>query len=160
MWVRSLYWKIPWMRAWQPTPVFLPGEFHGQRSLEGYSPWGHTELNTTEVTQHISSIPGPILSVVEFSTILLCFSGTFPCRSDFASTRLTALVSDTYRAIIFVNSQVLLFPETGSEMTSGEPSLIHRAPSTRQSFHNNTEAYRQAEQSLVHEKYQLNVLDE
>ena len=35
-WVR----KIPWRRAWLPTPVFLPGESHGQRSLEGYSPWG------------------------------------------------------------------------------------------------------------------------
>ena len=33
--------KIPGRRAWQPTPVFLPGEFHGQSSLEGYSPWGH-----------------------------------------------------------------------------------------------------------------------
>jgi len=32
--------KIPWRRAWQPTPVFLPGESHGQRSLVGYSPWG------------------------------------------------------------------------------------------------------------------------
>ena len=32
--------KIPWRRAWQPTPAFLPGEFHGQRSLVGYSPWG------------------------------------------------------------------------------------------------------------------------
>ena len=31
--------KIPWRRTWQPTPVFLPGEFHGQRSLVGYSPW-------------------------------------------------------------------------------------------------------------------------
>jgi len=31
--------KIPWRREWQPTPVFLPGEFHGQRSLAGYSPW-------------------------------------------------------------------------------------------------------------------------
>jgi len=30
--------KIPWRRAWQPTPVFLPGESHGHRSLEGYSP--------------------------------------------------------------------------------------------------------------------------
>ena len=38
-WVR----KIPWRRAWQPTPVFLPGEFHGQRSMAGYSPWGHKE---------------------------------------------------------------------------------------------------------------------
>ena len=32
--------KIPWRRKWQPTPVFLPGESHGQRSLMGYSPWG------------------------------------------------------------------------------------------------------------------------
>ena len=31
--------KIPWGRKWQPTPVFLPEEFHGQRSLVGYSPW-------------------------------------------------------------------------------------------------------------------------
>ena len=36
--VQSLGWKIPWRRVWQPTPVFLPGEFHGQRSLMSYSP--------------------------------------------------------------------------------------------------------------------------
>ena len=36
--------KIPWRRAWQPTPVFLPGESHGQRGLVGYSPLGHKEL--------------------------------------------------------------------------------------------------------------------
>ena len=35
--------KMPWRRAWQPTPVSLPGEFHGQRSLAGYSPWGCKE---------------------------------------------------------------------------------------------------------------------
>ena len=35
-WVR----KIPWRREWQPTPVFLPGECHGQKSLEDYSSWG------------------------------------------------------------------------------------------------------------------------
>ena len=40
--------KIPWRRKWQPTPVFLPGKFHGQQSLVGYSPWGHQELDTTE----------------------------------------------------------------------------------------------------------------
>ena len=39
---------IPWRRAWQPTPVFLPGESHGQRNLAGYSPWGRKVLNTTE----------------------------------------------------------------------------------------------------------------
>ena len=36
-------------RAWQPIPVFLPGEFHGQRSLEGHYQRGHKELDTTEV---------------------------------------------------------------------------------------------------------------
>ena len=35
--------KIPWRRKWQPTPVLLPGKFHGWRNLVGYSPWGHKE---------------------------------------------------------------------------------------------------------------------
>ena len=44
--------RFPWRRAWQPTPVFLPGESHGQRSLVGCSPWGPKESDTTEVTWH------------------------------------------------------------------------------------------------------------
>ena len=40
--------KIAWKRKWQPTPVFLPGKFHGQRSLAGYSPWGCKESDKTE----------------------------------------------------------------------------------------------------------------
>ena len=41
--------KMPWRRKWQPTPVlFLPGEFHGQRGLVDYSPWGHKESDMTE----------------------------------------------------------------------------------------------------------------
>ena len=40
--------KIPWRRAWQPTPVFLPGESHVQRRLEGHSPRGHKESDMTE----------------------------------------------------------------------------------------------------------------
>ena len=40
--------KIPWKRSWQSTPLFLPGDSHGQRSLLGYSPWGLMELDTTE----------------------------------------------------------------------------------------------------------------
>ena len=50
MQVRSLGRKIPWRRAWQPTLEFLAGESHGQRSLVGYSPWGHKESDTTQVT--------------------------------------------------------------------------------------------------------------
>ena len=42
--------RFPWRRKWQPTPVFLPGKSHGQESLAGYSPWGHKESDTTEVT--------------------------------------------------------------------------------------------------------------
>ena len=38
----------PWKREWLPTPVVLPGEFHGQRNLVGYSPWGRKELDTTK----------------------------------------------------------------------------------------------------------------
>ena len=41
-------WKIPWSRKWQPTPICLPGKFHGQRSLVGYSPWGPKESDVTE----------------------------------------------------------------------------------------------------------------
>ena len=55
-WVR----KIPWRRKWQPTPVSLPGKFHGQRSLVGYSPWGSKELDTTEHT-HIFNFMGLFL---------------------------------------------------------------------------------------------------
>ena len=44
--------KIPWRRAWQPTPVFLPGEFFAQRSLAGYSPQGRKDSDMTKATQH------------------------------------------------------------------------------------------------------------
>ena len=39
--------KIPWRRKWQPIPVFLPEIVHGERSLVGYSPWGHKESDMT-----------------------------------------------------------------------------------------------------------------
>ena len=42
--------KIPWRRAWKPTPVFLPGESYGKRSLEGYSPQGRKEFDLSEET--------------------------------------------------------------------------------------------------------------
>ena len=43
-WVR----KIPWSRKWQLIPIFLPGKFHGQRSLVGHSLWGHKDMDITE----------------------------------------------------------------------------------------------------------------
>ena len=52
-WVR----KIHWRRKWQPTPVFLPGESHGQRSLVGYYPWGHK-------VQRVAEFPPPGIKVI------------------------------------------------------------------------------------------------
>ena len=48
--------KIPWRRKGQPTPVFLPGELHGQRSLAGCSPWGCAESDTTERPHFLFSL--------------------------------------------------------------------------------------------------------
>ena len=60
-WVR----KIPWRRKWQSTPLFLPGKFHGQRSLAGYSPWGHKELDTTQPSlTHLSDLNEPDLKAL------------------------------------------------------------------------------------------------
>ena len=47
-WVQSLDQEDPLEKDWQPTPVFLPGESHGQRSLVGYSPWSYKESDTTK----------------------------------------------------------------------------------------------------------------
>ena len=48
--------SVCWRRKWQPIPVFLPGESHGQRSLVGYSPWGHKESDMTERLTHTCSV--------------------------------------------------------------------------------------------------------
>ena len=45
--------EVPWRRAWQSTPVLLPGGPHGQRSLVGYSPWGFKQQDTTEAAEHV-----------------------------------------------------------------------------------------------------------
>ena len=52
--VRSLGWEDPLEEGMTPTPVFLPGESHGQRSVAGYSPWGHKELDMTEQITHFT----------------------------------------------------------------------------------------------------------
>ena len=50
--------KIPWRRAWQPTPVSLPRESHGQRSLEGYSPWGRKEIGLSALSTRMGKTIG------------------------------------------------------------------------------------------------------
>ena len=54
LWVK----KIPWRKAWQPTPVIFPRESHGQRSLAGYGSWAHKESDMTEAIEHASAYRG------------------------------------------------------------------------------------------------------
>ena len=55
-WVRSLGWEDPLEKEMATTPVLLPGEFHGQKSLMGYSPWGCKESDTTEPLHFTSPV--------------------------------------------------------------------------------------------------------
>ena len=85
-WVR----KTPWRRKWQPTPVLLPRESHRQRSLVGYSPWGHKELDVTKrLTNQLIICLRPVLPSVsslkgrkKVSSCLLMNLGSFPRGSD------------------------------------------------------------------------------
>ena len=74
--------KIPWRRKWQPIQVLLPGESHGQRSLAGYSPWGHKESDTTErlSTTHRSEVVKDLNSplVVSPGNARDCLAGSTP----------------------------------------------------------------------------------
>ena len=72
-WVR----KIPWRREWQPPAVFLPREFHGQRSLAGYSPWGHRESDT---------------ALAAHSTAACCSSAAVLVKAEWYSTAKTELL--------------------------------------------------------------------
>ena len=56
MWVQSLGWEDPLEEGMELTPAFLPGKSHRQKSLVGYSPQGHKELDTTEATERSSHI--------------------------------------------------------------------------------------------------------
>ena len=67
--VQSLGWDDPLEKEMQPTPVFLPGKFHGRRSLVGYSPWGRKESYTTEPV-HLTSLQHPLYFSYKHSTVL------------------------------------------------------------------------------------------
>ena len=70
--------KIPWRREWQPTPVFLPGEFHRQRSLAGYSPWGCKELDTIEQLTHTYLLPPQFTNVFKSPHPKIFFVKSWP----------------------------------------------------------------------------------
>ena len=67
--------KIPWRRKWQPTPVFLPGESHRRRSLEGYSSQGCKELDTTEVTEYSTHLLATLIKLWFCILLMAVWSG-------------------------------------------------------------------------------------
>ena len=95
----SLFTFMQWRRKWQPTPVFLPGESQGRRSLVGCRLWGHTESDKTEATQQQQHII--ILS-------LLNLPPTPPCHP------LTSLWSTKLRSLCFTATFHYLFTQGGA----------------------------------------------
>ena len=91
--------KIPWRRKWQPAPVFLPGESHGQRSLAGYSPGGHQESNTTEQpSMHIAFNSQMWINEIgitrSYRTLSLTFLGTVQLLFKVAVSAAVSEISD------------------------------------------------------------------
>ena len=83
MQVQSLSWEIPWRRTWKLTPVFLPGESHGQTEPAGYNPWGRKESGRTEATQHallVYCLTSDIGKKSERDTSIYHFKKLFPKR--------------------------------------------------------------------------------
>ena len=68
--------KIPWSRKWQPTPVFLSGEFHGQGSLAGYHPWGHKIVRNKFATKLTKSYYDPAILLLNIHPNCLVTSVT------------------------------------------------------------------------------------
>ena len=70
--------KMPWRRKWQPVQYSVPRKSHGQRSLVGYSPWGHTESDMTEQHAHIQTCSGQGSKVHPHDAFILV--GEMVCR--------------------------------------------------------------------------------
>ena len=98
--------KIPPRREWQPTPVFLPGESHGQRSLAGYSPRDHKKLDTAET--------------LTLSLSLYIFSRTLPAQTE-AAPRL--LFSTRHLALLSISSSLTDFIWKGKLVSFAAESL-------------------------------------
>ena len=78
--VQSVVRKMPWRKEWLPIPVFLPGEFHGQRRLVSYSPWGHKESDTPGLLNTTTTTTTSSLYIVRDTLIFVMtelFSGCF-----------------------------------------------------------------------------------
>ena len=126
------------LRIQQPAPVFLPGEFHGQRSLVGYSLQGHKESDTTEVTQHtnMSEMKNPFCFQASYWKILILIK-----RSNSATEISNLATAFLYLLPQFWSSQFLsqtiaLSFFTWSQLYQSIFILVHPLYSKQQSLPN------------------------
>ena len=116
LWIR----KIHWRRKWQPTPVFLSAEFHGQRSLAGYSPWGHKRARHDWATkQYPFGGHHESAHFVTMTSIANQSQSSFLLSLDLASGSFSTLLSISYYQAIRadpnskssqISARSLLFP--------------------------------------------------
>ena len=142
-WFRSLGWKMPWKRAWQPTPVFLAGEPQGQRSLAGSSPWGrrvghnwatknstHTCPLPLELPSHLPPHPTPS-TVTEHRFALPELYSRLPLAGCFTlvvySFKEHQLDGNRLRCLLHVTEQdgQVNVPESTPSLLKAWPALGH-----------------------------------
>ena len=123
---------MPWRRAWQPTPVFLPGESHGQRSLVGYSPWSLKESDMTDwLRTNTISLVQSLSRVRIFATpwITACQASLSIINSR-SSVRLTSIESVMPSSHLILCRPLLLLPPIppSIRVCSNESTLHMRWP--------------------------------
>ena len=110
MWVQSLGWEDPQRREWQPTPVFLPGESHGQRSLAGYSPGDCKESDPTErLSPHILAMFQVHTCICTHILFLKLFSIMGYYKILFSDLYITPLLLVAYPYFFFKQKPIILF---------------------------------------------------
>ena len=112
-------WKIPWRRKWQPTPVFLPGESHGQRNLVGHNPWSRKESDTTERLHNKTSD-------TYISYLMDVFHAKYTYMYHFISNRGTQILSMNNDAVrpAFLTLRAC-FPQKSLKESGIHPSELH-----------------------------------
>ena len=110
----------PWRRAWQPTPGLLPRESHGQRSLVGYSPWGHKESDTTgwltdiPTSHFLPRVPIQVLLLmcpISFSEVLISILSSPP---GYKYDKISSPPSCKYGKILIPSRRLDSLPQLGN----------------------------------------------
>ena len=102
-WFNSWVGKMPWRNAWQATPVFLPGESYGQRSLVGFSPWDRKESDTTKAIS-MQFISVQLLSCVR----LFVTPWTAACQASLSITNSQSLLKLMAIELVMPSNRLIL----------------------------------------------------